>query len=108
MSNLPRIIASLCLFFLVSSHASIVLSEEVSYGEPTQDVYYQTLGVPQGPAAEDIESVYPQWGLVDNRILMWMVTQQHTYFGGFVLALPLFALLLEFIGRSRRDPEAAK
>jgi hypothetical protein len=96
------------LFFLVSSHASIVLSEEVSYGEPTQDVYYQTLGVPQGPAAEDIESVYPQWRLLDNRILIWMVTQQHTYFGGFVLALPLFALLLELLARSRRDPEAAK
>jgi len=95
-------IAFLCLFFLFSSHTSVVLSEEVSYGEPTQDVYYQTQGIPQGVAAEDIESVYPQWGLVDNRILIWMVTQQHTYFGGFVLALPLFALLLEFLARSRR------
>jgi cytochrome bd-type quinol oxidase subunit 1 len=102
-------IAFLCLFFLLSSHTSVVLSNEIPYGKETaQDVYYQTPGVPQGLAAEDIESVYPQWGLVDNRILIWMVTQQHTYFGGFVLALPLFALLLEFLARSRRDPEAAK
>lgn len=108
MRTLFRIFAFLCLFFLFSSQASVVLSEDVPYGEPTRDVYYQTQGVPQGLAAEDIESVYPQWGLVDNRILIWMVTQQHTYFGGFVLALPLFALLLEFLARSRRDPEAAK
>ena len=108
MRTLFRISAFLCLFFLFSSQASVVLSEEVPYGEPTRDVYYQTQGVPQGLAAEDIESVYPQWRLVDNRILIWMVTQQHTYFGGFVLALPLFALLLEFLARSRRDPEAAK
>ena len=102
-------IAFLCLFFLLSSHTSIVLSNEIPYGEETaQDVYYQTPGVPQGLAAKDIESVYPQWGLVDNRIVIWMVTQQHTYFGGFVLALPLFALLLEFLARSRRDPEAVK
>ncbi len=94
MRRLPRIIAFLCLFFLFSSHTSVVLSNEVPYGETAQDVYYQTPGVPQGLAAEDIESVYPQWRLVDNRILIWMVTQQHTYFGGFVLALPLFALLL--------------
>jgi cytochrome bd-type quinol oxidase subunit 1 len=108
MRRLPRIIAFFCLFFLFSSHTSVVLSNEVPYGKTAQDVYYQTPGVPQGLAAEDIESVYPQWRLLDNRILIWMVTQQHTYFGGFVLALPLFALLLEFIARSRRDPEAAK
>ena len=109
MRTLPRLIAFLCLFFLLSSHTSVVLSNEIPYGENTaQDVYYQTPGVPQGLAAEDIESVYPQWRLVDNRIVIWMVTQQHTYFGGFVLALPLFALLLEFLARSRRDPEAVK
>ena len=108
MKTLPRMIAFLCLFFLFSSSTSVVLSEEVPYGEPTQDVYYHTQGIPQGLAAEDIESVYPQWRLLDNRIVTWMVTQQHTYFGGFVLALPLFALLLEFIARSRRDPDAAK
>ena len=101
-------IAFLCVFFLLSSPTSVVLSEEVSYGEPAQDVYYQTQGVPQGVAAEDIESVYPQWRLVDNRILIWVVTQQHTYFGGFVLALPLFALLLEFFALSRREPDAMK
>lgn len=74
----------------------------------TQDIYYKTEGIPQGPAAADSPSGYPHWQLLDNRVFIWVVTQQHTYFGGFVLALPLFALLLELLGVSRHDPQVAK
>lgn len=74
----------------------------------TQDIYYKTEGIPQGPAAADSSSGYPHWQLLDNRVFIWVVTQQHTYFGGFVLALPLFALLLELLGVSRHDPQVAK
>ncbi|MEQ1848492.1 MAG: cytochrome ubiquinol oxidase subunit I, partial [Nitrospira sp.] len=35
------------------------------------------------------------------------VTQQHTYFGGFVLALPLFCALLEFLGLLTKKPALA-
>jgi len=97
-----------CFILLVLFQTSLVLSKELPFGEGGQDIYYQTQGVPQGPSAADMEEGYPEWNFLDNRILIWVVTQQHTYFGGFVLALPLFALLLEFIARSRRDPEAAK
>lgn len=95
-------------FFLIVFQTSAVFSEEALHSGPSRDVYYQTEGQPQGVASQEIKSVYPQWGTIDNRILMWVVTQQHTYFGGFVLALPLFALLLELFSRSRRDPEAVK
>lgn len=74
----------------------------------SKDLYYQTEGVPQGPAVPDVRSVYPRISHVDNRVLVWVVTQQHTYFGGFVLALPLFCVLLEFLGLFRRDHESAK
>jgi cytochrome bd-type quinol oxidase subunit 1 len=40
-------------------------------------------------------------------LLVWFVTQQHTYFGGFVLALPIFCVLLEFLGLSSRKPALA-
>ncbi len=83
-------------------------SEAPALSQPTQDVYYRTEGVPQSPPATAIEPTYPQWRYLDNRIFIWFVTQQHTYFGGFVLALPLFALLLEFIGVSRRDWRTAQ
>jgi cytochrome bd-type quinol oxidase subunit 1 len=36
--------------------------------------------------------------------MVWFVTQQHTYFGGFVLALPLFCALLEFLGLMTKRP----
>ena len=35
------------------------------------------------------------------------MTQQHTYFGGFVLALPLFCALLEFLGLVTKKPALA-
>ena len=74
----------------------------------TEDVYYKTEGTPQGPPAVETGSTYPNWQPLNNRIVIWLVTQQHTYFGGFVLALPLFAFLLEFLGLTRRDPQAAQ
>ena len=98
----------LCILFWVFVPAGTVYSNEIPFSEPGQDVYYQTPGVPQGPTSGEMVAGYPRWEMVDNRILTWVVTQQHTYFGGFVLALPLFAFLLEFFARSRRDREAAK
>ncbi len=81
--------------------------DAASASQSTRDVYYQTEGVPQSLPAAAVAPRYPQWRYLDNRTVIWFVTQQHTYFGGFVLALPLFALLLEFIGLSRRDGRAA-
>lgn len=76
--------------------------------EPARDVYYKTDGLPIGPSAPASgEVAYPRYGSVDNRILLWFVTQQHTYFGGFVLALPIFCVILEFAGLIVRDRSAA-
>ena len=76
--------------------------------DPSVDVYYKTPGVPSGPAAPSPDSgAYPRYGSFDNRSFVWFVTQQHTYFGGFVLALPLFCVILEFAGLMRRDRTVA-
>ncbi len=69
------------------------------------DVYFGTQGTPQGPTAPaPHETVYSKIGSFDSRLLVWFVTQQHTYFGGFVLALPLFCALLEFLGLITKNP----
>ena len=79
-----------------------------AFAEPSTDVYFGTEGTPQGPAAPTPqETVYPRIGSVDSRLLVWFVTQQHTYFGGFVLALPLFCALLEFLGLMTKKPALA-
>ncbi len=79
-----------------------------SFAESSTDVYFGTEGTPQGPAAPaPDETVYPRIGSLDSRLLVWFVTQQHTYFGGFVLALPLFCALLEFLGLITNKPALA-
>ena len=79
-----------------------------SFAEGPTDLYFKTPGTPQGPPAPSPqETVYPRIGSFDSRLLVWFVTQQHTYFGGFVLALPIFCVLLEFLGLSSRKPALA-
>jgi len=77
----------------------------LSFAEGPTDLYFGTEGTPQGPAAPaPHETVYSRISSFDSRLLVWFVTQQHTYFGGFVLALPLFCALLEFLGLSSNKP----
>jgi len=72
------------------------------------DVYYGTAGRPASePAPRSGADDYPRYGNLDNRLAMWVITQQHTYFGGFVLALPIFCLILEVMGLMTRDPMAS-
>jgi hypothetical protein len=73
--------------------------------EAAADLYYKIPGTPSGPAAPSpTETVYSRMGSYDSRLAVWFVTQQHTYFGGFVLALPLFCALLEFLGLLTNKP----
>jgi hypothetical protein len=83
----------------LGASAPPVLAEEAA------DLYYKIPGTPSGPAAPSpTETVYSRVGSYDSRLVVWFVTQQHTYFGGFVLALPLFCALLEFLGLLTKKP----
>ncbi len=83
-------------------------SQSPSFAEDATDLYFKTPGIPQGPPAPSPqETVYSRIGSFDSRLLVWFVTQQHTYFGGFVLALPIFCVLLEFLGLSSKKPALA-
>lgn len=99
----------LTLFALAVMLAALCILDPIavlpaSAGDVT-DLYFKTEGTPQGPPAPTPhETVYSRFGTFDSRLLVWFVTQQHTYFGGFVLALPLFCALLEFLGLRTRQP----
>lgn len=71
-------------------------------GQAGQDIFYQTPGSISSPSVAESPQGYSSYPLVDNRLVVWFVTQQHTYFGGFVLSIPLFSLLLEFLGITRK------
>ena len=97
-----------CIEEVIFVESVAAQTEQIRSDLSGRDIYYQTEGHPVGLSVEDVPSEYPRYGFIDNRLLIWVVTQQHTYFGGFVLALPLFSLLLEFWGMSRRDCHIAQ
>lgn len=83
-------------------------SEPALHTSAGTDVYYGTPGRPASePAPRTGAADYPRYGQLDNRLVIWVITQQHTYFGGFVLALPIFCLILEVMGLLTRDRVAS-
>ena len=98
----------LALLVIPFGAATLAGSDSGPADETATDVYYQTPGVPSGPPAPVGDPLtYPRYGSLDNRTFVWFVTQQHTYFGGFVLALPIFCVILEFAGLVTRNRAAA-
>lgn len=97
-----------CLVFVAIAVGPLWNGPDLSFAETSTDVYFGTEGTPQGPPAPaPQDTVYPQIGSLDSRLVVWFITQQHTYFGGFVLALPLFCALLEFLGLITKKPALA-
>ncbi len=96
----------MAMVFLVIG--SVWNGPDLSFAESATDLYFGTEGIPQGPPAPAPQDTsYPQIGSLDSRLVVWFITQQHTYFGGFVLALPLFCALLEFLGLITQKPALA-
>lgn len=94
----------LCTVFIVLIVLGIGVGVTAA-AEDTTDLYYRTPGTPEGPPVPSpADTVYSRIGSFDSRLVVWFVTQQHTYFGGFVLALPLFCALLEFLGLMTKKP----
>ncbi|WP_455244163.1 cytochrome ubiquinol oxidase subunit I [Petrachloros mirabilis] len=94
----------LCIFLVVLIGQGLGAGLPAGAEEAT-DLYYKTSGTPSGPSAPAPgDTVYSRIGSFDSRLVVWFVTQQHTYFGGFVLALPLFCALLEFLGLLTKKP----
>lgn len=51
---------------------------------------------PNVDTAKDIE--YRAFPVIGSRVAIWVVAQLHLMFAAFVLAVPIFALIIEFIG----------
>jgi len=54
------------------------------------------------PAPQPEAKDYPDVG-VSSRSIVWIVAQMHLYFGAFVLAVPIFVVLIEWIGVKTGD-----
>jgi cytochrome bd-type quinol oxidase subunit 1 len=51
-----------------------------------------------------VEADYRPFPRIGSRTAIWVVAQLHLLFAAFVLAVPLFALIIEYIGYRKRDP----
>jgi cytochrome bd-type quinol oxidase subunit 1 len=49
------------------------------------------------------ETEYRQFPKIGSRVAVWVAAQLHLLFAAFVLAVPLFALIIEFIGYRTKD-----
>ena len=78
--------------------------------EKGRDVYYKTEGIVVGaPAPKTVDGPkdYPRYNF-ESRVLLWFANQQHLYYGSFVLAVPIFCMVIEFMGMTTKDKAMAK
>ena len=78
--------------------------------EKGRDVYYKTEGIVVGaPAPKTVDGPrdYPRYNF-ESRVLLWFANQQHLYYGSFVLAVPIFCMVIEFMGVMTKDKAMAK
>lgn len=78
--------------------------------EQARDVYYKTEGIVSGepaPKTGDNLRDYPRYNF-ESRVLIWFVNQQHLYYGSFVLAVPIFCMVIELLGMLTKDRALGK
>ncbi len=92
-------------------------AEEEPKVEWSNDVFYKDWegnplkGIVSGPPAPElVDTDYNRYDFAPSRMIIWIANQQHLYMGSFVLAVPIFVMVIEFIGiRCReRDPILSK
>lgn len=88
----------LMLLQLFSLSAAIVSAEEA----PKEGAAQEEAG-PAFEAPKLKPEDYPQLGWVNSREAVWVASQVHLFFGAFVLAVPLFVLVIEGIGMATKD-----
>ncbi|HEC85629.1 MAG: hypothetical protein DRR08_26420 [Candidatus Parabeggiatoa sp. nov. 2] len=74
-----------------------VIEEEMPSNTGVADESQQLIPAPQLKRRD-----YPNIG-VSSRSVVWIIAQLHLFFAAFVLAVPLFVLVIEFIGHKTGD-----
>src|SRR5437773_1697708 len=73
--------------------------------EKSRDVWYKTEGPVIGapaPKTTDSAKDYPRYNF-ESRVILWVALQQHLYYGSFVLAVPIFCMIVEYLGVITKD-----
>jgi hypothetical protein len=104
--------------FVVLSHETTVFAFIAAPSPPTQpgystDVYFHHDGpISSAPAPQltsrDYRSIPLPYPLSESRIVVWVLAQQHLYFGAFVLGSLWWVLLVEAASLGTRDAQRAQ
>ncbi len=89
-----RTLAVVFVATLALLYGTLAMGAESPYGGGTQ---YRNLFDPEGP-----------YGWLTPRVLIWILAQLHLLFAAFVLAVPMFALIIEIVGVVSKDPEQSQ
>src|SRR5215207_4376301 len=109
-------VLGLLMFAAAVKMASVLMSTEYKepYGAPAASV--DPTPRAEGAAADKadaekkaqatpyVEAEYRRFPGVGSRVAIWVVAQLHLLFAAFVLAVPIFALIIEAIGYKTGDP----
>jgi cytochrome bd-type quinol oxidase subunit 1 len=103
------------LALVATARVAVYLVQKHEYKEPegakVADATPREQGLVDEKAAADklaaakpyVEAEYRAFPVVSSRVAIWIVAQLHLLFAAFVLAVPIFALIIEFIGYKTND-----
>lgn len=94
----------------VDAESKAKTADSESKTKTGRDVYYKTEGIVSGepaPKTSDDSHHYPRYNF-ESRVLIWFANQQHLYYGSFVLAVPIFCMIIEFLGVVTKDRTLGK
>jgi cytochrome bd-type quinol oxidase subunit 1 len=109
-------IFGVCIFLIL---AATVLPEAIAtdLSDPnnpavSRDTYYKTLGIISGPRAPVLtDADYPrpsELPISESRVVIWVLAQQHNYWGAFVFGVLVLVVLLEISSMMVCTPESTQ
>jgi cytochrome bd-type quinol oxidase subunit 1 len=110
-------IFGVCIFLIL---AATVPPEAIAADLPDQnqtpvvsrDIYYKTLGIVSGPRAPVLtDADYPrpsELPISESRVVIWVLAQQHNYWGAFVFGVLVLVVLLEIGSMTVRTGESTQ
>ena len=101
------VLVFLILLQFLPLSTAIVSAEEVKKDGAAQEAKKE--GAAKGEAGPTFEAPklkpedYPELSWVNSREVVWVASQVHLFLGAFVLAVPIFVLVMEGVGVATKD-----
>ena len=100
--NLKIALTIFLALFLVALAVNTGMAEEHAEEVAATEVAGDAEGVAEEAAEEEsvpyVEDEYRNFFGIDGRLIVWIISQLHLMFAAFVLAVPLFVVIIEAIG----------